>query len=150
MNNRSFRVRINSVPSNSHILHNGILQSSPLSVVLFTILIEEINCIVNHISLYSNDAISTKIKNINTVLATFPNIGNNQEIKATSGAFLAIEKCQLLHICRKQRCNLSDIDFKSRTIKDVNFIKILGIAFDFISHISSSVHIRKFRSTSSN
>jgi len=101
------------------------------------IAIEDINDIVTrhkdiYISLYADDAIIfTKIKNINTVREKFLEI--LQEINswgATSGASLAIEKCQTLHICRKQRCNLSDIVFNSRTIKDVNFLKILGITFD--------------------
>jgi len=34
MTNRSFRVRMNNVTSNTHILHNGIPQGSPLSVVI--------------------------------------------------------------------------------------------------------------------
>jgi len=46
MINRSFRVLINNVTSNSHILHNGIPPRSPISVFLFMIAIEDIKDIV--------------------------------------------------------------------------------------------------------
>jgi len=77
MTNRYFRVRVNNVTSNTHILHNGIPQGSPLSVVLFMIAFEEINNILSrhkeiHISLYADDAIIfTKIQNINIVKIKF-------------------------------------------------------------------------------
>jgi len=106
------------------------------------IAIEDINDIVTrhkdiYISLYADDAIIiTKIKYINTVREKFLEI--LQEINlwgATSGASLAIEKCQILHICRKQRCNLSDIVFNSRTIKDVNFFKLFSLTPNYLNKL---------------
>jgi len=124
MTNRSFRVRLNNV-------------TSPLSVVLFMIEFEEINNILSrhkeiHISLYADDAIIfTKIKNINVVKIQFLEILHEiNSWGATSGASLATDKCQLLHIFRKHRCNPFNIDVNNKIIKNVNFLKILGITFD--------------------
>jgi len=98
---------------------------------------KEINNILSrhkeiHISLYADDAIIfTKIKNINIVKIKFLEILHEiNSWGATSGASLATDKCQLLHICRKHRCNPFNIDFNNKIIKNVNFLKFLGITFD--------------------
>jgi len=98
---------------------------------------KEINNILSrhkeiHISLYADDAIIfTKIKNINIVKIKFLEILHEiNSWGATSGASLATDKCQLLHICRKHRCNPFNIDFNNKIIKNVNFLKMLGITFD--------------------
>jgi len=137
MTNRTFRVRVNNSTSNLHKLHNGIPQGSPLSVVLFMIAFEQISSIFNRhkdisISLYADDAfIYTNKKDLNSVKDTFSNVLDElEQWGASSGASLSIEKCQVLHFCRKQNCNFPEIGFNNKIMQQTNHLKILGITFD--------------------
>jgi len=100
MTNRTFRVRVNKSTSRLHKLHNG--EGSPLSVLLFMVAFEQITSIFNRhkdisISLYADDAfIFTKKKDLDSVKETY-----SEELVhwgTSSGAFLCIEKFQVLHI----------------------------------------------------
>ncbi|XP_036335149.1 uncharacterized protein LOC118745679 [Rhagoletis pomonella] len=48
----------------------------------------------------------------------------------TSGAKLSLQKCSILHICRKRQCNNFNFSFNNIKIPTVNELKILGLMFD--------------------
>ena len=137
LTHRQFRVKINTVFSKNFPLHNGIPQGSPLSVVLFIISFQQLSALlikyrkIEH-SIYADDAIIfSKVTDMNMVKSMFLNILN--DIKAwgkTSGARLSIQKCKLLHICKKKNCTKFSLSYENIEINFVNQIKILGITFE--------------------
>ena len=137
LTHRHFRIKINSVFSKTYSLQNGIPQGSPLSVVLFIIAFEQLSQILNMHSkiehcIYADDAIIfTKTSDMNTVQTTFTNILNDiKEWGKTSGANLSIDKCKILHICRKKNCTSFNLSYENIAIECVNHLKILGIVFE--------------------
>lgn len=137
LSNRKFNVRINGHQSNTFPLHNGIPQGSPLSVVLFVIAFNQFSKIINtqkHIehAIYADDAvIFTKTKDNNKVKEIFSKLLKDIENwTVISGAKLSIEKCNLLHICKKQNCNLFDLEYNNIQIQRVDNLRILGVVFD--------------------
>ena len=47
-----------------------------------------------------------------------------------NGASLALEKCKVLHICRKKNCIFPSLNFNAKKIESVKELKILGVIFD--------------------
>jgi len=89
MINRSIRVRVNNTVSKFYILHNGIPQGSPLSVVLFMIAFHSLNNIIlRHkqikLAIYADDAIVfSKCKNTTTLNNKFKEVLNEIQIWVT-------------------------------------------------------------------
>lgn len=137
MTRRSFRVRVNNTLSDFYTLHNGIPQGSPLSVVLFIIAFEQLNSIIKkhkniQLSVYADDALLLSKMN-DTVALNNIFLEILTEIKEwgkLSGAFLAINKCKVLHICKKHHCMYPELKFNNYSIECTNNLKILGIIFD--------------------
>ena len=137
LTHRHFRVKINSAISKTYPLHNGIPQGSPLSVVLFIIAFEQLSRIllkyktVEH-SIYADDAIIfTKVTDMVKVESIFCNILKDiKEWGKISGANLSIEKCKMLHICKKKNCTKFNLSYDNISIDFVNNINILGIIFE--------------------
>lgn len=137
LSNRKLKVRINGYVSRTLPLNNGIPQGSPLSVVLFIIAFNEFSKIISsqkHIehAIYADDAvIFTKNNDNNKVKDIFSEtLKKIDEWGTKSGAKLSIEKCAILHICKKHNCPSFEVEYNSKKIKRVNNLRILGVVFD--------------------
>ena len=137
LQNRKFRVSVNGNLSNFFCLHNGIPQGSPLSVVLFIIAFDDLSKIllsfkyIEH-SIYADDAIIFSKNSDNQIVQNtfFEIIIKISEWGKTSGAILSIEKCKILHICKKHNCSSISLNINNINIENVQMLKILGIVFD--------------------
>lgn len=136
--NRKFRLKLNSTYSSLHNLDNGIPQGSPLSVILFIIAFNDLSVILKKYrtigySLYADDLIIfTKCKCLTEVSNVFYNILTdlNNWCKA-SGSKISLEKCKLLHICKKTSCSKNiSVTYNRSNINIVNSLNILGVIFD--------------------
>lgn len=137
LTNRKFSVRVNDTFSNVFPLYNGIPQGSPLSVTLFIIAFDDLSRLisidkrVDH-CIYADDLyIIAKEQNNIKIAQVFQEILlkiNSWSNK--SGADISFEKTCHLHICKKRKCDVININFNNLTIQNVNHCKILGLNFD--------------------
>ena len=135
--NRKFRVRINNTLSKIVSLNNGIPQGSPLSAILFIVAFDQLSKILNTFNkmehaLYADDAIIfTKTAQMSIVEETFSQIINKiAEWGKVSGATLSIEKCKIIHICKKRNCQTINVNINNIAIELVSKLRILGVIFD--------------------
>lgn len=109
--NRKFYTRANNFYSSTYSLHSGIPQGSSLSVVLFIIAFDEISSLIKKYKLldscfYADDInILNKLNGSNKCKTRFDNVINDiLEWSCASGAKLSLQKCKILHLCRKTNC----------------------------------------------
>jgi len=109
---------------------NGILQGSPLSVILFLISYNKLCPIEVHRGFkffsYADDF--TILKKIHKNVTMFINSLFTDIISWCdySGAKLSVQKFKHLHICRKHRCNFT-ITSQAYCLNQANSLKILGL-----------------------
>jgi len=94
------------------------------------------NVILRHkqikLALYADDAIIfSKCKNTTTLNNKFKKVLNEIQIWGNaSGATLAVSKCKVFHICKKQRCTYPPLSYNDIDIESISFLKILGLTID--------------------
>ena len=137
LTNRKFFTKTNNIFSSAYPLHNGIPQGSPLSVVLFIIAFDDISTILNKYTLldscfYADDiSILTKVNNVNECKNLLSNAINDILVWSNaSGAKLSLNKCKLLHVCRKHQCPELILSIHNVQIENVKNLNILGLTFD--------------------
>lgn len=135
LKNRSIKVKINGISSNTKTLQNGIPQGSVLSTTLFLIAINDIVSTIRQpvvASLYADDlVIYVRGKNAGTLETLIQQTINSIETWTTiSGFKLSSEKTKYIMFSKKKQPVSPLITLKGNAITRTDSIKFLGVIFD--------------------
>lgn len=136
LSNRTFKVRLNGIYSNSHVLENGVPQGSTLSVSLFLIAVNDLAADIDarvKACIYVDDlCIITSAKTVGESSRYLQNTVDKIIFNAESSGFkISKEKTHLVHFCRLRKPHYQPLLF----IKGIPMItksetKFLGLIFD--------------------
>ena len=147
--NRSFKVKIGNIFSDTYPLDQGIPQGSVLSGILFIIAIQNIiKCFGSSVkyALYADDLVifcsSTRLQ---LAIRMLQNAVHKLELWcATTGFKFSSTKTKIIHFCRKRKCNISPLIYlNGNPIPVTSTIKYLGLILDSRLNWKSHINLTK-------